>query len=133
MSVRIRDVPHGDRPEAVTHVVGPRAFGPLTVAPGDRIEVRLVDATAGGFVWKVTELPLQLEARDRDEPRRPEPAVAGGTPGEGNPLAVAVRSFRAVAPGTGKLVLVLARPWEGYPVRQIRVQVTVQEPSEAGR
>ncbi len=105
------------------HVVGPRAYAPITVAVGDVLAVRLVDATAGGFVWKVTELPLHLEARDKGHQDTGDPGAAAFT----------VLRFRAVAPGCGWLVFALALPWEGHPVRQIRLRVTVQEPMSARR
>lgn len=74
----------------------------VRLAPGDVLEIRLVQQSGGGYLWSVAETSAELElVEDRNQP--------GALPGA---AATRLLTFRAVAAGRGRLALVHARPWE---------------------
>jgi inhibitor of cysteine peptidase len=86
---------------------------------GDRIVVELPENASTGYQWAVVELPEHLELqRDRlDTPRSRAPGAA----------TTHVFLLRALAPGSGLVVLELARAWETTaPEQRWTVEVTVR-------
>jgi inhibitor of cysteine peptidase len=86
---------------------------------GDRIVVELPENASTGYQWSVVELPEHVELqRDRlDTPRRRAPGAA------------TTHEFllRARTPGSGRVVLELARAWErGAPEQRWSVEVRVR-------
>jgi inhibitor of cysteine peptidase len=76
----------------------------VEAAPGDRIVVELPENASAGYQWSIVDLPDHLELlHDRlATPRRRAPGAA------------TTHGFllRALASGSGRVVLELARPWE---------------------
>jgi len=97
------------------HLDRPASGQSVRLAPGDVLEIRLVQASGGGYLWSVAELGDLLEpAEDRTAP--------GALPGA---AADRVLVFRAVAPGRGRIVLVQSRPWESVAHDEVRLDVVV--------
>jgi inhibitor of cysteine peptidase len=90
----------------------------IEAATGDRIVVELPENASTGYQWSVVELPEHLELqRDRL-----------GTPRRRAPGAATTHEFllRALAPGSGLVVLELARAWETTaPEQRWTVEVNV--------
>lgn len=90
----------------------------IAAAPGDRIIVELPENASTGYRWAVAHLPDHLELVDDRlaAPRRRAPGAA------------TTHEFvlRALAPGSGRVVLELARPWEARaPEQRWTAEVTV--------
>jgi predicted secreted protein len=87
----------------------------VRLAPGDVLEIRLVQQSGGGYLWSVAETSAELElVEDRNQP--------GALPGA---AATRLFTFRAMTPGSSRLVLVHARPWERT-VEDTRVELDVE-------
>jgi inhibitor of cysteine peptidase len=101
--------------EHLAHESGTR----IEAAVGDRIVVELPENASTGYQWSVVELPEHLELqRDRL-----------GTPRRRAPGAATTHEYLlgALAPGSGRVVLELARAWETTaPERRFTVEVTVR-------
>ena len=90
----------------------------VEVGVGDEVVIRLPENATTGYVWSVHTAGDGLElVQDSMVP----PDVAA--PGAGGERFVRVR---ATAPTHAEVVLRLARPWEGEPIQERRVTVTVR-------
>jgi inhibitor of cysteine peptidase len=97
-------------PEDAARVLGAGdSGGTITVAVGETFAIALVGVPTAGFVWEPETVPGFLSpAESLSGPTRGEqlqPGFTGGNHWE-------VLSFRADAPGEGRLALVQHRPWE---------------------
>lgn len=91
----------------------------VTVAPGDRVVIRVEENAATGYQWSATSVsgPLEQEAHELIPPEDAAPGAAGRR------RVV----FRALERGQGAVELSLQRPWEGGgpPAAHFRVEVSV--------
>lgn len=94
---------------------------PVLVRVGDEVVVHLSEqAGSTGYSWSAVTVPEILSsAGDKvtGPPENPSRPLVGA-PGTHS------FSFRAVAPGTGRLSLALRRPWEPTPVKTVVVTLT---------
>lgn len=99
------------------HLDRPASGQTVRLAPGDVLEVRLVQASGGGYLWSVADLTGALEvAEDR--------TVPGLLPGA---AADRVLAFRAGTPGHGRIRLVQGRPWETSPHDEVVIDVDIEQ------
>jgi predicted secreted protein len=86
---------------------------------GDTVRIDLPDQTGTGYAWTIAIEGGVLEAGRTETGPAPRP---GG-------LTRQLFTFRAVAPGSSRVVLVYRRPWEtgSPPARQVVVSVDVAE------
>lgn len=84
--------------------------GTVQVEAGDEVVIRLPENATTGYVWSVGAVADNL-ALTGDEPT---PAGGGGVGVEGE----RVFRVRAVAPGSGDVVLRLGRVWEPAPIEE---------------
>ena len=87
----------------------------IEVAVGDEVVLRLDQASSGGYVWSLSEVPdFVAETTDEVAP------LAAALPGR---LRTRVVGLRATRPGEGQVLLTLRRPWEDTPAEQVRVRI----------
>jgi predicted secreted protein len=89
---------------------------------GDTVRIDLPDQTGTGYSWTTNVEGDVLEAGRTETGPAPRPGA----------LTRQLFTFRAVAPGSSRLVLVYRRPWEtgNPPARQVVVSVEVAEPEQ---
>jgi inhibitor of cysteine peptidase len=92
----------------------------VTVAPGDRIVIRIPENPTTGYQWSLRDIPSLL-VLERDEFMPPSQP----TPGAGGERVVVLRAPAGIASGSGEVVLVLQRPWETQPADQFHIKVRI--------
>ena len=113
-------VPAGERPHDVV-VTERDADREVSVASGGTLVVRLGAQLGTGYGWQIAENdPSRLKP-----PGRPELEGSGGAPPGG--AQDQVFRFAAMKPGTVRLVLRYARPWEpDAPAKSFRIDVRIR-------
>lgn len=96
--------------------------GAVSLAPGDRLVLRLAENPTTGYRWELPEPPAALSV-ESDE-FRPSPSEAPGSGGE------RVIVLRATAAGQQSVRLRLKRPWESAAIRTLTADVTVRPAGE---
>jgi len=92
--------------------------GTVQVEAGDEVVIRLPENATTGYVWSVGAIAENLVLTGDDV----IPAGGSGVGGAGE----RVFQVRAVAPGSGDVVLRLGRVWEPAPIEERTVTVAVR-------
>jgi inhibitor of cysteine peptidase len=87
---------------------------------GDTLELRLSENVTTGYSWAIARLDAAVLAAAGSETDYPGTAIGGG--------GTAIFRFRAIAPGTGDIVMRYRRPWEpeSAAIRHVRLSVAVE-------
>jgi len=95
--------------------------GPVKLAVGQLLEIRLQMQGGTGYSWDEADPPPFIEFVGQ---HTLHPFMGEGMPGASQTV---VFIYRAVGPGQGEIQLAYRRPWEGGtpPARMVRLPVTV--------
>jgi predicted secreted protein len=90
----------------------------VDASSGDRIVVRIPENATTGYRWVVGELPgcVELAGDELVPPQRTQPGAGGER----------VVTLVATHPGSARIVLELAQPWEGKAADRFELLVTVR-------
>jgi predicted secreted protein len=108
--------------DSVVRVSTAEARQLIRVRAGGRLEVALAGNPTTGYVWQRDGGDTTVLA-PAGEPRYTPDAAAPGVAGSGG---TEVLSFRAVAPGKTRLVLVSRQPWQGGATSGARWEAEVE-------